>query len=382
MQIVSIKRKAVNGLADFDEAHAREVLSYHSTFPQYKPTPLRSLDGLARSIGLGALTVKDESFRFGLNAFKVLGSSYAVAKILSARLSERLLTFAELLDGRLEPHSLTFATTTDGNHGRGLAWTANRLKQNSVVYMPRGTRAERLENIRRENSEASIVEMNYDEAVRFTRRQAELNGWILVQDTTLPGYEEIPRLIMQGYLTMAIEICDRIRAEPTHVFLQAGVGSMAGSVAALLANVYNNCPRVIVVEPNDADCIYQTALANDGRLHRASGELRTMMAGLACGEPCSLAWELLSASADFALKCEDEITARGMRALANPIEGDEKIIGGESGAVGVGLTIELMTNVEHSEIKEMLGLDENSRVLCINTEGATDRENYDRIVRG
>ena len=261
MKIVSIRKSAVNhvDITQFDEPHAREVLKFHSTFPQYAPTPLHSLKNLARSIGIKNLLIKDESYRFGLNAFKVLGSSYAVARILSDRLQSRLLSFAELIDGRLEPHSMTFATTTDGNHGRGLAWTANQLRQNSVVYMPRGTRSERLENIRRENSDASIVDMNYDDAVRFTRRQSEAHDWILVQDTTLPGYVEIPRLIMQGYLTMALETYRQLPEKPTHIFLQAGVGSMAGAVSAFFANVYGESrPRVIVVEPDDADCIYHS----------------------------------------------------------------------------------------------------------------------------
>ncbi len=372
MKIVSINRAAVNhvDITQFDESHAREVLKFHSTFPQYAPTPLHSLKNLARSIGIKNLLIKDESYRFGLNAFKVLGSSYAVARILSARLQSRLQSFAELIAGRLEPHSMTFATTTDGNHGRGLAWTANQLRQNSVVYMPRGTKSERLENIRRENSDASIVDMNYDDAVRFMRRQSEANGWILVQDTTLPGYVGVPRLIMQGYLTMALETYRQLPEKPTHIFLQAGVGSMAGAVSAFFANVYGESrPRVIVVEPNDADCIYQTALANDGALHSTKGALNTMMAGLACGEPCSIAWELLSATADFALTCGDEISANGMSILAHPRGNDDKIISGESGAVSAGLTFELMTDENYSAIRDKLGLNENSVVLCFSTEG-------------
>ena len=392
MKIVSINRSTVNaaesvGLAHFDEAHAKRALDFHSTFPQYQPTPLHSLDALAQAIGLKKIFVKDESYRFGLNAFKVLGSSYAVARILSFRFGSNILSFDQLTDGRLEPNMFTFTTTTDGNHGRGLAWTARQLNQKAVIYMPRGTKRERFENIAKENAEVSITKMNYDDTVRFTREQAKLNGWTLVQDTTMDRYAIMPRLIMQGYLTMAREIfeqlSDQLSEPPTHVFLQAGVGSMAGSIAAFLTNVYGiNRPKVIIVEPYEADCIYQTALANDGKVHATSGRLNTMMAGLACGEPCQLAWDLLSETADYALVCGDQVSARAMKLLANPLDNDDKIISGESGAVGVGVTLDLMTRSDCRAIRDQLGLDENSVVVCISTEGDTDRENYEKIVRG
>ena len=384
MKIVSIEHADVNAgeLKYFDAAHAKDVRQYHSTLREYEPTPLRSLDALAQALGIKKLFVKDESYRFGLNAFKVLGTSYAVARILSSRFGLKMLTFDQLTDGRIEPKSFTFVTTTDGNHGRGLAWTANKLNQKAVVYMPRGTKRERLENILKENAEASITTMNYDNAVRYARDQARLNGWTLVQDTTMPRYELMPRLIMQGYLTMGLEMYQQLgEIMPTHVFLQAGVGSMAGAIAAFLSNVYGmNRPKVIVVEPYEADCIYQTALANDGALHFTKSKLNTMMAGLACGEPSKLAWNVLKSTADYALTCGDEVSARAMKLLAHPLDNGDKIISGESGAVGVGVTVELMKNADCRALKEELGLDENSVVLCISTEGATDRENYNRIV--
>ena len=386
MKIVSIKRSTVNvdntiGLSHFDEAHAKRASDFHSTMPQYQPTPLRSLDALAKSIGLKKFFVKDEAYRFGLNAFKVLGSSYAVARIMSFRFGSNILPFDKLTDGRLEPNMFTFTTATDGNHGRGLAWTARQLNQKAVIYMPRGTKRDRIDNILKENAEVSVTRMNYDDTVRHTREQATLNGWTLVQDTTMDRYAIMPRLIMQGYLTMAQEIFNQLSEVPTHVFLQAGVGSMAGSVAAFLTNVYGiNRPKVIIVEPYEADCIYQTALANDGRVHATKGRLNTIMAGLACGEPCQLAWDLLSETADYALTCSDETAARAMRVLAHPLDNDDKIISGESGAAGVGAVVELMICAERRSIKDQLGLDGDSVVVCINTEGATDRENYARIV--
>ena len=248
--------------------------------------------------------------------------------------------------------------------------------------MPRGSARERLENIRALGSNASITDMLYDDTVRFARAQAEQNGWILVQDTAWPGYEEIPLTIMQGYMTMACEAIRQLgEARPTHVFLQAGVGSMAAAVAAFLANMYGeNRPMIAIVEPHAADCVYQTALRRDGALHPTQGDMRTIMAGLACGEVCSVAWELLNRCADCFITVTDPVAARGMRVLGNPMGGDPRVISGESGASTTGTVIELLRNPACAELRERLRLGRNSRVLCFSTEGATDRENYRRIV--
>ena len=369
-----------------DETRVRSVHSFHASFPMYKETPLVSLSNLARELGISGLYVKDESFRFGLNAFKVLGGSYAAGRYIAKKLQVDIsgLNFDKITSDAIRKQlgEITFVTATDGNHGRGVAWTARQLKQNSVVYMPKGTKSERLQNIQKEGAEASILTLCYDDAVRYARRQSEENGWVLMQDTMLPDYREIPQWIMEGYSTMAWEIHRQMPVRPTHIFLQAGVGSMAGTVAAFFSNVYkgNDKPIIVVVEPEKAACIFRTAQMADGKLHAATGNLDTMMAGLACGEPCSLAWDILESYADFALVCDDDVSVTGMRLLANPKPGDTRIVSGESGAVTTGVVAKLFsTESACSSLREELHLDNDSVILCISTEGATDRENYQRI---
>ena len=356
---------------------------FHKSFPMYAPTPLAHLPETAQRLGLGDMYVKDESYRFGLNAFKALGGSYAIGKYLAQRLGVENATYDTLVSPTCKQQlgDITFVTATDGNHGRGVAWTANLLRQKSVVYMPKGSAQERLDNIRAEGADASITDMNYDDAVRLASRHADEFGWVLVQDTAWENYEDIPTWIMQGYGTMGLEAYEQLPEKPTHIFLQAGVGSMAGSMAGLFASIYGEArPIITVVEPNKADCIFRTAEANDGDLHFVTGDMDTIMAGLACGEPCSIGWNVLANCADHFISCPDYAAAQGMRLLGNPVGQDDRVISGESGAACVGCVAEIMTNPTLASIKKTLGLDETSRVLFFSTEGDTDRENYRAIV--
>ena len=370
---------------DYSLDKAEAVREFHRSFPMYVPTPLAKLPETARMLGIGQIYVKDESHRFGLNAFKVLGGSYAIGNILARKLGKSLsetgydvLTAAETKE---KLGDITFITATDGNHGRGVAWTANTLGQKSVVHMPRGSAEERLANIRLAGADADIIDGNYDDAVRLSRKEAEENGWVVVQDTSWPGYEEIPRWIMQGYCTMGLEAYEQLPQKPTHIFLQAGVGSMAAAIAALFASAYGkDRPRIIIVEPEQADCFYRTAKADDGALHIVTGDMITIMAGLACGEPCSLAWEILKDCADHFIAFPDWAAAKGMRILGNPLGTDHRVISGESGASAFGCMAAILTEPSLADVKQELGLDETSRVLFFSTEGATDKENYRRIV--
>lgn len=364
---------------------AKKVQQFHASFPIYKKTPLTALPETAKELGLGAIYVKDESYRFGLNAFKVLGGSYAIGSYLAQKLGMDIseLPYEKMISDEVREKlgDITFVTATDGNHGRGVAWTANQLKQHAVVYMPKGSAEERLKNIQAEGAEASITDLNYDEAVRLANSQAEENGWVMVQDTAWEGYEDIPRWIMQGYGTMGFEAKEQLPEKPTHIFLQAGVGSMAGAITGFFASVYGkDKPIITIVEPNKADCLYRTAEADDGKLHFVTGDMDTIMAGLACGEPCSIGWNVLRSYADNFISCPDHAAAKGMRVMGNPIGGDTKVISGESGAAGVGCVAEIMTNPELADLKEKLKLDEDSKVLFFSTEGDTDKENYRAIV--
>ena len=373
----------------FGLEQAQRVRHFHQSFPEYSVTPLVKLEVLAEELGVQSIYVKDESYRFGLNAFKVLGGSYAIAREIGRLLGlkEEELTLDRLLASDVKERlgTLNFVTATDGNHGRGVAWTAQRLGHRAVVFMSKGTAAERLENIRRLGAEASITNVNYDDTVRLARAYAAEHKGIVVQDTSWEGYDEVPLHIMQGYTTMGSEIVEQLQAygniKPTHVFLQAGVGAMAGAMTGFIADYYKERrPLITIVESNQADCIYRTALANDGQLHTVGGALDSIMAGLCCGEPCSLGWRQLAAYADNFVAMPDRAAALGMRVLGSPMGSDAAVVAGESGAAGFGLAMAALWEQDLAELKRSLQLDAKSVILCISTEGATDVANYRRIM--
>lgn len=376
---------AKSDIAFLNEEHARKVQGFHSSFPMYEKTPLVELKETAKALGVADFYVKDESYRFGLNAFKVLGGSFAMGNYIAKKLGMDIsnLPYEKMVskETRAKLGEVTFVTATDGNHGRGVAWTANQLKQKSVVYMPKGSVQERLNNIQAEGAEASITELNYDDAVRLANSQAKEKGWVMVQDTAWEGYTDIPGWIMQGYGTMGYEAYEQLPEKPIHIFLQAGVGSMASAITGFFANVYGeDRPIVAIVEPNAADCVYQTAAAGDGEIHVVTGEMHTIMAGLACGEPCTIGWEVLKDYADFFLSCPDYVAAKGMRILGNPAGADTKVVSGESGASAFGCVAEILSNPELEDLKNQLRLDENSKILFFSTEEDTDKENYKAVV--
>ena len=368
---------------------AESAAAFHRGLPGYAPTPLEELPALARSLGVEQILVKDESKRFGLNAFKGLGGSYAMAGWLCRKFGLELneSTFARLQAPAFRDRlrEITFVTATDGNHGRGVAWAAQVFGCRAVVYMPKGSARERLDNILALGAEAEITDLNYDDAVRFAEEMARQKGWVLIQDTAWPGYEDIPADIMRGYTTLAWEI-ERQRTErgwelPTHLFLQAGVGSFAGAMAGYFSAIWKGeCPRIIVVEPDQADCLYRTAKAADGTLHAVTGPMNSMMAGLCCGEPCTLGWEIFRDRACGFISCDDETSALGMRLLGKPRGDDPLIVSGESGGVPLGAAARLLLEPDLAAYRKELGLDDRSRILVISTEGDTDRENYRRIL--
>jgi len=363
---------------------------FHESFPQYKPTPLVELNGLADKIGVKNIFLKDESYRFGLNAFKVLGGSFAMAKFLAQKLGKDIadMPYDVLISDevRKEIGDFTFVTATDGNHGRGVAWTANQLKQNAVVYMPTGSSETRLKNILAEGANAEIMKnANYDACVRladdFQKENPESS--VVVQDTAWEGYEEIPAWIMQGYGTMAMEAIESLKnkgvEKPTHIFLQAGVGSLAAAVQGLFAAIYgDDGPIVTIVEPHLANCFYVSALAGERKI--VGGDMLTLMAGLACGEPNTTGWEIIKNYSTGFVSCPDTLSANGMRILAAPTNGDTVVKSGESGAVTTGVVYEIMTNDEYKDLRAALKLDENSVVLLFSTEGDTDPQIYEDVV--
>lgn len=377
-------------LAIMDLKNVQTAMNFHKSFPQYSVTPLVRLKELAELCGIKEIFVKDEAWRFGLHAFKVLGGSFAmarhIAKITGRDISE--LTYEKLTSPEIkkETGELTFFSATDGNHGRGVAWSANKLGQKSVILMPKGSAKMRLDNILREGAKATIEEENYDECVRMAAKIAEdTPGGVMVQDTAWPGYEEIPAWIMQGYGTMAMEADNQMEEldanPPTHVIVQAGVGSLAGAVVGYFANKYpDNPPIFIVAESDQADCLYRSAITGDGSIKTVDGDMQTIMAGLACGEPNTSSWQILKDKVGVFASCPDWVAARGMRILGMPVRGDSVIISGESGAVTTGLLAYAMMDEEVKPLREAMKLDKDSRVLLFSTEGNTDRENYRHIL--
>ena len=379
-------------LAVMSLENVAKARAFHKSFPQYAVTPLAGLSGMAQHLGLAGLYVKDESYRFGLNAFKVLGGSFAMARYIAGQLDRDVseMTYDYLTSRKLKDEfgQATFFTATDGNHGRGVAWAANKLGQKAVVLMPKGSVQSRFDNIAKEGAAVTIEEVNYDECVRRANALAEqTEHGVMVQDTAWDGYEEIPAWIMQGYGTMASEAAEQLEADgvsrPTHVFVQAGVGSLAGAVVGYFANRYpENPPKFVVMEAQAADCLYQGAKAADGGIRFVEGDLQTIMAGLACGEPNTISWDILKNHVSVFVSCPDWVAARGMRMLSAPIKGDPQVVSGESGAVGMGLIAALMESDAYRDLRTAIGLDETSRVLMFSTEGDTDPENYRRIVWG
>ncbi|NLY53487.1 MAG: diaminopropionate ammonia-lyase [Firmicutes bacterium] len=359
---------------------------YHQDLPGYEPTPLHCLPGLAQVAKVGRVVVKDEALRFNLNAFKVLGASYAIARLLAQQLQldgdqlnwEQL---ASLTKERLG--QITLVTATDGNHGRAVAWAAEQLGQRAVVYLPQGAAPSRIEAIAGHGAEVIVTDSNYDDAVRLAAAQAAANGWFLVQDTAVPGYEDIPAWIMQGYTTIAAESWEQMQVlglRPTHIFLQAGVGSLAASqVGYWQGQLAEHPPKFVVMEPEQAACFYLSAKQKDGQPHAVGGNLETIMAGLSCGEPNPLAWPLLRDYTTAFASCPDYVAAYGMRIFGNPWAGGERITAGESGAVGAGL-LALLAQPTYQAWRQRLGLTQDSVVLLINSEGATDPVNYQAIV--
>lgn len=383
MKIANNSRFSPGDSLFFDHDAVDAARAFHRSLPGYKPTPLCLLPAFADALGVEQVMVKDESYRFGLNAFKMLGGAWAIACLLCEEFQLDIRQFSFESFRREHPQPLTFAATTDGNHGRGVAWAAQQLGQQAIIYMPKGSSAARVKHITDLDAQCIVTTMNYDDTVRLTMSNAEKNGWKVVQDTAWEGYTQVPTWIMQGYATMAAEAVEQIAAAgekpPTHLFLQAGVGAMAGGVLGYLSDLYGAGKlHTVVVEPDKADCLFRSA--ERGKIVKVAGEMNTIMAGLACGEPNPLSWPLLRNCVQHFISCEDRVTALGMRVLGNPLKEDPRVISGESGAVGAGVLAAILHHPHSQTLKDKLNLTPDSRVLLFSTEGDTDPQHYRDVV--
>ncbi|MDE0406706.1 MAG: diaminopropionate ammonia-lyase [Alphaproteobacteria bacterium] len=362
--------------AGFAEA-AAEIAAWEG----YAPTPLLELDGLAGALGLAGVLYKEEGSRFGLGSFKALGGAYAALLVLRREISDALgrpVSTAEVREGRHAglASRITLVTATDGNHGRSLAWGCRRFGAACRIYIHAGVSEARAGAMRALGAEVIRIDGNYDDSVRLSREEAEANGWFAVSDTSWPGYTEVPRDVMAGYGVMVKEVSDALDRPPTHAFLQAGVGGLAAAVAAGLRQHWGGAsPRIVVVEPELAACLFESARA--GGMTDIRIEEETLMAGLSCGEPSALAWEVLAEEAGDFLTVPESFVGPAMRLLARPRGSDPEIEAGESAVAGLAA---LIAAARSDTLRPALGLDGESRVLLIGSEGATDPESYAAIM--
>lgn len=376
-------RKPLEG-ADRDTlgaAGAEAAEAYLRLRPNHRATPLLSLPALAREIGIGAIHIKDEGQRLGLGSFKALGGAYAVTRLVVEEAAKRLgrpvaITDAGSPDVRAVASTMTFTCATDGNHGRSVAQGAQLAGAKAVIFVHAGVSDERIAAIARFGAEMVRVDGNYDDSVAEATRVAEARGWTLVSDTSWPGYERIPGLVMQGYTVIVCEALREMAEPPTHVFVQAGVGGIAAAVAAHLATECGERrPTMVVVDPARSACVYESARA--GRLVKVAPGEPTVMAMLECYEPSLVAWRILARCADAFMTVEDDEAVAVMNRLARPKGGDPAIVSGESGGVGLAALLQAAAD---PEMRRALGLDASSRAFLINTEGATDPKRYEALV--
>jgi len=352
-----------------------------SQWQGYEATPLYSLENLAKNLNVAAILYKDEGPRFGLGSFKALGGSYAAMRVLQKKLREITGNDVSLEDIREGKYSkqiadITLVSATDGNHGKSLAWGAQNFGAQCRIYIHAEVSEGRANSMSELGALVTRIEGDYDESVRIARKDANDNGWHIVSDTTWEGYVEPPRDVMAGYGVATKEITDELNEAPTHIFLQGGVGGLAASVAAGIRQKWgDNSPRVIIVEPDQADCLFESA--RQGKATTVKIEVETVMAGLSCGKPSPLAWNIIAEEASDFMTIPDSLVAPTMRLLGNPLGNDPAIIAGESAVAGLAA---LIAASFHDELRDTIGLDKQSRILLIGSEGATDPEIYKQIM--
>lgn len=367
----------------FDAGVSKKAIEEIRQWPSYSPTPLLSLDGLAQELGLGGIYYKDEGGRFGLGSFKALGGAYEVLCLLRREISDRLgtgLTLKSIRDGSYAEHAknITVVTATDGNHGRSVAWGAWLFGCNCVVYIHAEVSEGRKAAMEQYGARVIRIDGNYDDSVTQAAEAAAANGWFIVSDTSYEGYTELPRHVMAGYTVMADEIATQLPDDVhlTHTFIQGGVGGLAGAICGYHWQTLGNArPRFVVVEPDRADCLFQSA--RHGKPTSVSITEETIMAGLSCGVVSYLAWKILCLGADDFITIPDELITPVMRLLAHGVDGLHPVIAGESAVAGMAAVMAVSRN---PNLCRALGLDQRSLVLLIGTEGATDPEIYESLV--
>lgn len=358
---------------------SRQAIAEISCWPGYEPTPLHQLTALAESTGVSQIFYKDESMRFGLKSFKALGGAYAVARQLQARIQQQRgeqASIKDLLGNRYQSviDEVVISCATDGNHGRSVAWGCQMFGCRCIIYIHRDVSTGRQQAMEELGAEVIRIDGNYDHSVKQADVEASYHQRIIVSDTSYPGYVDIPKDVALGYTVMLAEAVKQMQGSiPTHVFIQAGVGGLAAAVCAYFWELWGKQrPRFIIVEPEQANCLQQSA--RWGEPITVEGDLDTLMAGLSCGEVSMLAWEILKTGANDFMTVSENTVAPCMRLLA---DGEPAIEAGESAVAGLAAFIAAR---EDNTISDSLGLDSSSRIFVIGTEGATDPELYQQLL--
>ena len=334
-----------------------EAYNKISKWPSYEATPLVSLNKLSKELNLNNIFYKDESKRFGLKSFKALGGAYAVEKVSNGK------------------KNITISTATAGNHGRSVAWGSQRLGLKCKIFISEFVSEYRANEMKKLGADVIRVKGNYEASLNECLDQSRKNGWQIVQDVAWEDYELVPKLTMAGYSVMIKEISTQTDQYITHVFLQAGVGGMAAGSVAGIANYFKRIPKIIIVEPESADCVLQSI--ENGSIKKIDIKKESIMGGMSCGEVSLVPWKILKNSVDLCISIGDDQIAKTIAMLANSKFADEKIIGGECSAPGV---ISLIASCNNDDVKKKLDINMNSNILLIGCEGNADENLYNKLL--
>ena len=345
-------------LKHLPEKFIDEAIQSISSWKNYSPTPLLKLNKLNEELKFKEIYYKDEDKRFNLKSFKALGGAFAVNKIANER------------------KDMTVATATAGNHGRSVAWGAQRLGLKCKIFISGNVSESRAIAMKNLDAEVIRVKGNYDDSLKECIKQSQKNNWEIVQDVSWDNYEKTPQLIMAGYTIMIKEIFDQIENDSiTHVFLQAGVGGMAAAMIAGFAKFSKNVPKFIIVEPENADCVFKSIQNN--KPTRVDIKKETLMGGMSCGDVSTVAWKILQNSTNYCLTISDKAISSVVALLAEGHLSDQKIIAGECGVPGI---IALISAFKNKDCLNKLELNSNSKVLVFGCEGSTDKEMYQKLL--
>ena len=328
-----------------------------SKWQKYQPTPLESLNKLSNELKLKNIFYKDESKRFGLKSFKALGGAYAVEKITKGK------------------KDVIVSTATAGNHGKSVAWGAKNLGLNCKIFISKNVSETRAEEMRNLNAEVIRVKGNYEDSLNFCKEESKKNNWEIIQDVAWPDYELVPKLTMAGYSTIIKEISVQTNEYITHIFLQAGVGGMAAGLVAGVANYFKKVPKIIIVEPENANCVMQSIENNTPTSVDIKKE--SIMGGMSCGEVSLVPWQILKNSVNNCISVSDKFVSQTVAMLADKVLSDISIEGGECSTPGITSLISCCNN---DETKSALEINENSNILLIGCEGSADIELYQKLL--